>query len=352
MPPSYNYMVDNSNDIKYYVHNIREVHKRGDTMLRLMKYALWVVALFTVSPAQAAYPDRPIVLVVPFAAGGPADVMARTLAKSMGTRIGQTIVVENRPGAGGLVGISVVARATADGYTLGMAGTGAMVYAPFISPKMPFDPLKDVTYLSTMVSTPNLVVVNAASPFKSVADLLAAAKREPDKFTVASAGVGSSTHVVGALFQREGGIRLRHVPYKGGAPAVQDLMGGQVDMFIAEVPAVAHLIKSGKLRGLMVTDTKRLAALPDVPTAAEAGLPKVLAAGAYGIVAPRGLPDDVARKIVDAVTGALRTPEVVEKFAEQGGIAQASTPDAYRALIKSEQGRWGPIIKAAGITAE
>ncbi|MGO4278684.1 MULTISPECIES: Bug family tripartite tricarboxylate transporter substrate binding protein [unclassified Cupriavidus] len=321
-------------------------------MLRLMMYSLWTAALLTVSPAQAAYPDRPIVLVVPFAAGGPADVMARTLAKSMTTRIGQTIVVENRPGAGGLVGISGVTRATADGYTLGMAGTGAMVYAPFISPKMPFDPLKDVAYLSTMVSTPNLLVVNASSPFKSVADLQAAAKREPEKFTVASAGVGSSTHVVGALFQREAGIRLRHVPYKGGAPAVQDLMGGQVDMFIAEVPAVAHLIKGGKLRALMVTDTKRLAALPDVPTAAEAGLPKVLAAGAYGIVAPRGLPDDVSRKIVDAVTAALRTPDLIEKFAEQGGIAQSSTPDAYRALIKSEQGRWGPVIKAAGITAE
>ncbi|MGO4306848.1 Bug family tripartite tricarboxylate transporter substrate binding protein [Cupriavidus sp. RAF12] len=321
-------------------------------MLRLMKYTMSLATLLAVGSAQAAFPEKPVVLIVPFAAGGPADVMARTLAKSMGTRLGQTIVVENRPGAGGVVGISSVARAQADGYTLGMAGTGAMVYAPFISPKMPFDPLKDVTYLTTMVRTPNLLVVNAGSPMKSVADLLASAKREPDKFTVASAGVGSSTHVVGALFQREAAVRLRHIPYKGGAPAVQDLMGGQVDMFIAEVPAVAHLIKSGKLRGLMVTDTKRLPALPDVPTAAEVGLPKVIASGAYGIVAPRGLPDDVARKLVDAATAALRSPEVVEKFAEQGGIAQPGGPDAYRAQVKAEQDRWGPIIKAAGITSE
>lgn len=321
-------------------------------MLRVMRGMLCVAALLAFGAAEAAFPDKPIVLIVPFAAGGPADVMARTMAKSMGTRLGQPIVVENRPGAGGLVGISAVTRATADGYTLGMAGTGAMVYAPFISPKMPFDPLKDVTYLTTMVSTPNLLVVNANSPFKSVADLMAAAKREPDKYTVASAGVGSSTHVVGALLQREAGIKLRHVPYKGGAPAVQDLIGGQVDMFIAEVPAVAHLIKAGKLRGLMLTDSKRLPALPEVPTAADVGLPKVLAAGAYGIVAPHGLPSDVSAKIVEAATAALRTPEVVEKFAEQGGIAQASTSDAYRNQIKSEQGRWGPIIKAAGITAE
>lgn len=321
-------------------------------MLRLLKSLLWMTALLAVPPAFAAYPDRPVVLIVPFAAGGPADVMARTLATSLGNRLGQTVVVENRPGAGGLVGIAAVTRATADGYTLGMAGTGAMVYAPFIAPRMPFDPLKDVTYLSTMVSTPNVLVVNASSPLKSVADLLANARRQPDKLTVASAGVGSSTHVVGELFQHEGAVKLRHVPYKGGAPAVQDLMGGQVDMFIAEIPAVAHLIKAGKLRGLMVTDNKRLAALPEVPTAAEVGLPKVLASGAYGIVAPKGLPDDVVRKLVEALTASLRTSDVVERFAEQGGIAQSSTPEAYRAQIKSEQGRWGPIIKAAGITSE
>jgi tripartite-type tricarboxylate transporter receptor subunit TctC len=321
-------------------------------MLRFMKYAMPLAVMLAVGSAQAAFPDRPVILVVPFAAGGPADVMARTLAKSMGARMGQTVVVENRPGAGGVVGISAVARAPADGYTLGMAGTGALVYAPFISPKMPFDPLKDLTYLTTMVRSPNLLVVSAGSPLKSVADVLASAKREPEKFTVASAGVGSSTHVVGALFQHEAAVRLRHIPYKGGAPAVQDLIGGQVDMFIAEVPAVAHLIKAGKLRGLMVTDSKRMAALPDVPTAGEVGLPKVIAAGAYGLVAPRGLPDDVARKIVSAATAAIRSPEVAEKFAEQGGIAQSDTPEAYRALVKSEQDRWGPIIKAAGITSE
>ena len=278
--------------------------------------------------------------------------MARTLARAMGTRLGQQVIVENKPGAGGVIGISGVARAPADGYTLGMAGTGAMVYAPFVASKMPFDPLKDVTHLSTMVRTPNLLVVNPASPFKTVADLVSAAKREPGKLSIASAGVGSSTHVVGALFQHEAGIRLNHIPYKGAAPAVQDLMGGQVDMFVAEVPAVAHLIKTGKLRGLMLTDTKRLPGVPEVPTAAEVGLPKVLADGAYGLVAPPGLPQDVARKLIDTATEALRSTEVIEKFAEQGGIAQAGTPEAYRALLKSEQDRWGPVIKAAGITAE
>lgn len=320
-------------------------------MITWFKNGIWLAALLCMGLAQAAFPEKPITLVVPFAAGGPADAMARTLARAMGARLGQPVVVDNKPGAGGLIGISAVARAPADGYTLGMAGTGTMIYAPFIA-KMPFDPLTGVTHLSTMVRTPNLLVVPPDSPFKTVADLVQAAKREPGKLSIASAGVGSSTHVVGALFQHEAGIRLNHVPYKGAAPAVQDLMGKQVEMFIAEVPAVAHLVKAGKLRGLMLTDTKRLPGLPDIPTATEAGLPKVLADGAYGLVAPPKLPADVARKLVEAATDAMRSAEVASKFAEQGGIAQPGTPDAYRALLKSEQERWGPVIKAAGITAE
>lgn len=321
-------------------------------MSRLLKHGIWLATLLCSALVQAAYPEKSITLVVPFAAGGPADAMARTLARTMGGRLGQQVIVENKPGAGGVIGISGVAHAPADGYTIGMAGTGAMVYAPFVNAKMPFDPLKDVTHLSTMVRTPNLLVVRPDSPFKRVADLVGAARREPGKLSIASAGVGSSTHVVGALFQHEAGIRLNHVPYKGAAPAVQDLMGGQVDMFIAEVPAVAHLIKAGKLRGLMLTDSKRLRGTPDVPTAAEVGLPKVLADGAYGLVAPPGLAPDIARKLFEAANDALRSPDVFDKFAEQGGIAQPGSPDTYRALLKSEQERWGPVIKAAGITAE
>jgi len=321
-------------------------------MLKPLVRVICAAVLVCAGLAQAAYPEKPLTLVVPFSAGGPADAMARTLARAMGARLGQQVIVDNKPGAGGVIGISAVAHAPADGYVLGMAGTGAMVYAPFITKKMPFDPLKDVTHLSTMARTPNVLVVSANSPFTSVAELLNRARREPGKLSIASAGVGSSTHVVGELFQSEAGIRLNHIPYKGAAPAVQDLMGGQVDLFIAEAPAVAHLVKGGKLRALMVTDTKRLAVLPDVPTAAEAGLPKVIADGAYGLVAPPGLPVDILKKLLDAATAALRSTEVIEKFAEQGGIAQAGTPEAYRALLKAEQDRWGPVIKAAGITAE
>jgi tripartite-type tricarboxylate transporter receptor subunit TctC len=319
---------------------------------RLVLSVLWPALGLACGPVRAAFPDKPITLIVPFAAGGPADAMGRTLARAMGDQLGQQVLVENKPGAGGALGIAGVARSPADGYTLGMAGTGAMVYSPFIVSKMPFDPLNGLTHLSTIVRTPNVLVVSAEAPYKTVADLIARAKAEPGKLNIASAGVGSSTHVVGALFQREAGIRLSHVPYKGAAPALQDLMGRQVDMFFGEVPAVASLIAAGKLRALLVTDRRRVASLPEAPTAAEAGLPKLLADGAYGLVAPAGLPPDVAKRLVKAASDALLSAEVVERFAEQGGTAQASTPQAYRALVQSEQERWAPVIKAAGITAE
>jgi tripartite-type tricarboxylate transporter receptor subunit TctC len=323
----------------------------GRSVRALRRFGAWAV-LLVCGLAQAAYPDRPITLVVPFAAGGPADAMGRTLARAMSVRLGQEVIVENKPGAGGALGIAAVARAPADGYTIGMAGTGAMVYAPFIVLRPLFDPLTALTHLSPMVRTPNVLVVRADSPYRTVADLVARAHREPGALNIASAGVGSSTHVVGALFQREAGIRMSHVPYKGAAPALQDLLGGRVELFFAETPAVAQLIRGGKLRALVVTDGKRLAALPEVPTAIEAGLPALLAEGAYGLVAPPELPPDIARRLLDAATDALRSPEVVDKFAGQGGIAQPGTPQSYRAQLKAEQERWGPIIKAAGIQPE
>lgn len=306
----------------------------------------------TVGMVHAAYPERPITLVVPFSAGGPADAMARTLAHAMSGRLGQSVVVDNRPGAGGVIGIGSVARAAPDGYTIGMAGTGAMVYSPFIMAKMPFDPLKGVTHITTVVRSPNVIVVSATSPLRTVQDLIARAKSNPDRVTVASAGVGSSTHVVGELLQREAGIKLIHVPYKGAAPALQDLMSGQVELFVAEVPAVVSLVKAGKLRALVVSDTKRYAGLKGVPAAGEAGLPGWLADGAYGLVAPPGLPTDITKRLADAATEALRSAEVLAKLDEQGNLAQPGSPDQYRALLKTEQDRWGPVIRAAKITAE
>jgi tripartite-type tricarboxylate transporter receptor subunit TctC len=304
------------------------------------------------SLSWAAYPDKPIVIVVPFPAGGPADAMGRSLAHAMGVKLGATVVVENKIGAGGLIGVASVANAQPDGYTLGLAGTGAMVYAPFITKKMPFDTINGLTYLTTIVRTPNVLVVNVNSPYKNLSDLLSKAKAQPGVLTYASAGVASSAHVVAELFQKLTGVKFVHVPYKGAAPALQDLMGGHVDLMIGEVSGLVGQIKAGTIRGLALSDQQRLGALKEVPSAPEVGLPAWIADGAYGLVAPLGLPSDLSKKLVDAANEALLTPEVINKFTELTSLTQPGNPVQYKSLIQSEQARWSTVIKSAGITDE
>ena len=320
-----------------------------------MRQRLWITAgifLLSCMSAWAIYPERPITLVVPFPAGGPADALGRAVAQAMGARLGQSVVVENRVGAGGLVGIASVASASPEGYVLGMAGTGAMIYAPFIAKKKPFDAITGVTHITTLVRTPNVLVVNANSPFKTLADLVAKAKAEPNRITYASAGIASSAHVVGELLQVQAGIKLVHVPYKGGAPAIQDLMGGHVDVMVAEASGVRGAIRAGTLRALALSDSARLNVLKEVPAAPEVGLPGWIADGAYGLVAPLGVSADTLKRLTDAANEALASPEVIAKFNDMASLTQPGNPAQYRALLKAEQERWAPVIRAAGITAD
>lgn len=318
-------------------------------MKRLLLSCLLVLQF---SFSWGAYPDKPIVIVVPFPAGGPADAMGRSLAHAMGTKLGVTVLVENKSGAGGLLGVAYVANASPDGYTLGMAGTGAMVYAPFITKKMPFDPINGLTYLTTLVRTPNVLVVNVNSPYKNLADLLTKAKAQPGVLTYASAGVASSAHVVAELFQKLTGVKFVHVPYKGAAPALQDLMGGHVDLMIGEVSGLVGQIKAGTIRGLALSDSQRLTALKEVPSAPEVGLPAWVADGAYGLVAPAGLPVELVKRLVETANDALQTQEVISKFSELTSLTQPGNPIQYKGLIQSEQARWSLVIKSAGITDE
>ena len=318
-------------------------------MKRLLLSCLLVLQF---SFSWGAYPDKPIVIVVPFPAGGPADAMGRSLAHAMGTKLGVTVLVENKSGAGGLLGVAYVANASPDGYTLGMAGTGAMVYAPFITKKMPFDPINGLTYLTTLVRTPNVLVVNVNSPYKNLADLLTKAKAQPGVLTYASAGVASSAHVVAELFQKLTGVKFVHVPYKGAAPALQDLMGGHVDLLIGEVSGLVGQIKAGTIRGLALSDSQRLTALKEVPSAPEVGLPAWVADGAYGLVAPAGLPVELVKRLVETANDALQTQEVISKFSELTSLTQPGNPIQYKGLIQSEQARWSLVIKSAGITDE
>lgn len=302
--------------------------------------------------ARAAWPEKPLTFVVPFPPGGPADGYGRAFAQALGARLKQTVVVENKSGAGGVLGVQAVGRAAADGYTLGMAGSGASIFTPILVDKAPLDVFRDTTMLSKMVRTPNFLVVGPTVKAKTLRELVDHAKANPGKLTVASAGMGSGPHILAELFKQVAGVFILHVPYKGAAPALQDLMGGQVDMFFGEAPGVLPLVKAGKLRALMVTDHRRARWLPDVPHAREVGLDAVVADGFYGIVAPPNLPAAVSGPLSQAIADALRAPELAERFDLQGGIPEPSTPEQYVAYIKGEQARWLPVVRKSKIVLE
>ncbi len=304
--------------------------------------------------AWAAYPEKPLVFVVPFPPGGPADGYGRAFAQALSAQLKQTVVVENRAGVGGALGVQSVARAVPDGYTLGMAGGGATVFLPLLmdKDKLLFDTFKDLSLLSKMVTTPNILIAGSRVTARTVQELIQQAKAQPGKFAIASAGAGTSTHILAELFKQRAGVDMLHVPYKGAAPALQDLMGGQVDVFFVETPGALPLIKAGKVRALFTTDTRRASWLPDVPSAVEVGLPDVVAEGMYGIVAPAGLPEAVSRLLNQAIDSALKSPELISRFDQFSGVAIPSTSAAYAAYLKSETDRWLPVIRRGNIVLE
>ena len=304
--------------------------------------------------AWAAYPDKPVVFVVPFPPGGPADGYGRAFAQALSVQLKQTVVVENRAGVGGALGVQSVARAAPDGYTIGMAGGGATVFLPLLmeKDKLLFDTFKDLSLLSKMVTTPNVLIAGSRVSARTVQELIQQAKAQPGKFAIASAGAGTSTHILAELFKQKAGVDMLHVPYKGAAPALQDLMGGQVDVFFVETPGALPLIKGGKVRALFTTDTRRASWLPDVPSAVEVGLPDVVAEGMYGIVAPAGLPEAVSRLLNQAIDSALKSPELISRFDQFSGVAIPSTSAAYAAYLKSESDRWLPVIRKGNIVLE
>lgn len=321
---------------------------------RLMMSTLCAVAALGSLPgvAWAAYPDKPITFVVPFPPGGPADGYGRAMAAALSEKMKVTVVVENKSGVGGALGVQSVARAAPDGYTIGMAGSGATIFTPLMTDKALVDVFKETTMLTKMVRTPNFLVVGQHVKANNVAELIAQAKAQPGKLTYASAGVGSGPHILAELFKQQTGVDIVHVPYKGATPALTDLMGGQVDLFFGEAPGVLPLVKAGKLRALFTTDEKRAKWLPDVPHAKEVGLPNVVADGFYGLVAPAGLPPDVANTLKKAIADALNSPELAEKFDQQAGVPEPSTGEQYSSYVRAEQVRWLPVIRKGNIKLE
>jgi tripartite-type tricarboxylate transporter receptor subunit TctC len=322
--------------------------------LRRASRALVLTALAAgIAPAVHAqsYPERPIKLVVPWPPGGATDALGRLLAQRLTERLGQTVIVDNKAGAGGNIGTAAFVREKADGYTLLMATSSTNAANPHLYSRLGFDAAKDFAPIAFVAEIPNILEVPKQSPFKSVADLVAAAKAEPGKLNYGSGGVGSSQHLAGAMFKYLTGADVLHIPYKGSGPAVSDLLAGQVDMML-DTGSLAQ-VQAGALRALAVASRQRLPALPDVPTFDEAGVPKMYASAWYGIVAPAGTPADVVQRLNKEVNAVTSTPEVKQRMESMGALVPAGqTPEEFSTFIQSEIARYAEIVKISGAKME
>ena len=302
--------------------------------------------------ATPAWPQKAVSVVVPFPAGGSTDTIARMLAAPLNEKLGQPFVVDNRPGATGAIGATMVKRAPADGYTIMVASIGVYAVNPFLQKHLAYDPAKDFDLLTVAVRAPNVLVARTDFPAGNVRDLVAYMKKNPGKVAFATSGAGSSDHLTAALFWQMSGTSGLHVPYKGGAPAISDLLAGQTDLSFQNINAVLQYIKAGKLKALAVTADKRAAVLPDVPTMAEAGVKDVEVYSWQGVAAPRGLPADVKARLHAALVGALNEPVMRHKLGESGFEVVANTPDQFAQFEQQELQRWKTVIETGKITLE
>ena len=302
--------------------------------------------------AHAAWPEKPVTLLVLFPAGGSSDNVARILGAKMQSQFGGSFVVDNKPGAAGMIGAAMVKRAPADGYTVFVSSLGPFVIGPHLTRNAGYDPLKDFDYISVAVQAPNVLAVPANSPHKSLQDVIAYEKAHPSKMTFASAGNGTSDHLTAELFWQQTGTAGLHVPYKGGAPALNDLLGGQVDATFMNINTAIPHIKAGKLRALAITSSKRSPILPDVPTMDEAGVKGVTVYSWQAVAAPKGLAPEIKAKLHSAVVGALNDPAVKPKLLDLGFEIVANTPEQFTAFQASEYARWKKVIEVGKITAD
>jgi tripartite-type tricarboxylate transporter receptor subunit TctC len=316
--------------------------------------ALAALAALTIAGAacaQEAFPSKPVHLLVPFPPGGAVDIVARTLSDELSKRWGQPIVVENRPGAGGTIAEAVAAKAKPDGYTLILVASGHAT-AAYLYPDLPFDPLRDLTPLSLVGSSPNMMLVRADSPFKSIADVLNAAREKPGQLSYGYAGNGTSPHLAGELLKYMTKVDITPVPYKGGAPVLNDLLGGHIPLSFNNIPESIGFVQAGNLRPLGVTTATRSPVLPDVPTIAESGLAGYDTGVWWGFLAPAGLPAAVKAKLAKDCAEVVQIPSVRERLLKIGATPIGSSSEEFDKLIRSDHEKWGPVIKAAGIKGD
>ena len=318
---------------------------------RALLSALALAAL-TPATAWAQLANRPIRLIVPFAAGGAADLFARAFASALTGELNQQVVVEVRAGAGGLTGVDAAAKSAPDGTTICLAGAAALSAIPFMVAKMPFDWQKDLALLTLVVRVPEVMIVHPALGANSVAEFVAYARANPGEINFGSAGAGSITHLGSELFKAAANIDIVHVPYRGVAPAVADMLGGHIQMIVADVPFLLPHVHSGALKALALTSATRSPALPDVPTTAELGYPGVNSDNWYGLVAPAGMPPEILERLRAASVKALQSAELKQQFATQSALPSPTTPAEFATFVKAEQAKWGPVVLATGVKLE
>ena len=330
------------------------LHETGGTAIQMnaLGRSILVAAALAAAGAPAiaaeAYPTRPIRLIVPFPPGGGTDIMGRLVASHLTDKLGVQTVVDNRGGAGGIIGTELAAKANPDGHTLLIGSVSTISINPSLYPKLPFDTLKDLSPISLIASTPSVVVVPASLTARSVKDLITLAKAKPGQLNFASAGSGTSHHLGGELFKATAGINIVHVPYKGTAPAVTDLVGGQVSMMIANMPAVLPMIKAGRLRSLAVTSLTRSSLMPEMPTVAESGIPDFEVIVWYGVLAPSATPKPIIMKLNEHLKQMAGMQEVKDRLASQGAEAISSTPDEFARKIRDDMKKWSKIVQTSG----
>jgi len=325
---------------------------RSRSLPRIALFSGLVIGALCVSAMSAAqttntYPNQAIRMVVPYPPGGPTDITARVVAAEMSKTIGQSVVIDNRPGASGMIGSEMVTKAAPDGYTL-LANASIHVINPSVYPDMRFDAIKDFTPITQLAQVPLVLVVPANSPIKSVKDLVEYAKANPGKVNFGSAGSASAQHLAGESFKIAAGIQMQHIPYKGSAPALTDLAGGQLQLMFDSMSSATPMINSGKLRAIAVTTTVRAKARPDLPTIAESGFPGFDISTWYAYWAPKGTPADIIEKLAASAAQALKNPEVIAKYEAMGAEPVGSTPAQFAAYVESEAKKWNDIVKKSG----